>query len=82
MQKSLDHTHRRRAIWRGRAEEAQAKLEAAERRIAELEAREVTLPDRKSIQFWPGDASEFDSLGYEIAVENALTAAGIGVKGE
>lgn len=82
MQKSLDHTHRRRAIWRGRAEEAQAKLEAAERRIAELEAREVTLPYRKSIQFWPGDASEFDSLGYEIAVENALTAAGIGVKGE
>lgn len=82
MQKSLDHTHRRRAIWRGRAEEAQAKLEAAERRIAELEAREVTLPDRKSIQFWPGDASEFDSLGYEIAVKNALTAAGIGVKGE
>jgi chromosome segregation ATPase len=39
MQKSLDHTHRRRAIWRGRAEEAQAKLEAAERHIAELEAR-------------------------------------------
>lgn len=41
MQKSLDHTHRRRAIWRGRAEEAEAKLEAAENRIAELEAREV-----------------------------------------
>lgn len=41
MQKSLDHTHRRRAIWRGRAEEAEAKLEAAGNRIAELEAREI-----------------------------------------
>ena len=37
IQKSLDHTHRRRAIWRGRAEDAEAKLEAAEKRIAELE---------------------------------------------
>ncbi|HHL2825813.1 TPA: hypothetical protein ACQ431_004082 [Citrobacter murliniae] len=38
MQKSLDHTHRRRAIWRGRAEVAESNLEAAEKRIAELEA--------------------------------------------
>lgn len=59
-----------------------SRSEAAEKRNAELEARTVTLPDRKSIQFWPGDASEFDCLGYEIAVENAIRAAGIGVKGE
>lgn len=39
MQKSLDHTHRRRAIWRGRAEEDESKLAAAEKRIAELDAR-------------------------------------------
>ncbi|HGY2638799.1 TPA: ead/Ea22-like family protein [Citrobacter freundii] len=57
------------------------RLRAAEKRIAELEARVVMLPDRKLIQFWPGDASEFDSLGYEIAVESAIRAAGIGVKG-
>ncbi|ECG5934642.1 ead/Ea22-like family protein [Salmonella enterica subsp. enterica serovar Matopeni] len=59
-----------------------SELEAARQRIAELEARTVTLPDRKSEIFWPGDAYEFDSLGYVIAVENAIRAAGIGVKGE
>lgn len=52
----------------------------ARQRIAELEAREVTLPDRKSEIFWPGDAAEFDSLGYVIAVKSAIHAAGIGVK--
>ncbi|MIG38183.1 hypothetical protein AHW95_08895 [Salmonella enterica subsp. enterica] len=52
----------------------------AQQRIAELEAREVTLPDRKSEIFWPGDAAEFDSLGYVIAVKSAIHAAGIGVK--
>ncbi|ENZ1787441.1 ead/Ea22-like family protein, partial [Salmonella enterica] len=40
-------------------------------RIAELEAREVILPDRKSEIFWPGDAAEFDILGYVIAVKSA-----------
>ncbi|WP_407210986.1 ead/Ea22-like family protein [Citrobacter portucalensis] len=57
-------------------------LEAAEKRNAELEARTVMLPDRKSELFWPGDGFEFDNLGYVIAVENAIRAAGIGVKGE
>ncbi|HGZ2415677.1 TPA: hypothetical protein ACOJA7_002249 [Citrobacter freundii] len=38
MQKSLDHTHRLRAIWRVRAEVAEYNLEAAENRIAKLEA--------------------------------------------
>ncbi|EDR9797634.1 hypothetical protein CBJ02_004788 [Salmonella enterica subsp. enterica serovar Zongo] len=54
-----------------------AALEAEEKRIAELEARTVTLPDRKSEIFWPGDAYEFDSLGYVIAVKSAIHAAGI-----
>ncbi|EJX3080139.1 ead/Ea22-like family protein [Salmonella enterica] len=49
-------------------------------RIAELEAREVILPDRKSEIFWPGDAAEFDILGYVIAVNSAIRAAGIKVK--
>ncbi|EAX4764243.1 ead/Ea22-like family protein [Salmonella enterica] len=53
------------------------RLRAAERSIAELEARTVTLPDRKSEIFWPGDAYEFDSLGYVIAVKSAIHAAGI-----
>ncbi|EDX6252469.1 ead/Ea22-like family protein [Salmonella enterica subsp. diarizonae] len=47
------------------------------KRIAELEARTVTLPDRKSEIFWPGYAYEFDSLGYVIAVKSAIHAAGI-----
>ncbi len=54
--------------------------QSARQRIAELEAREVTLPDRKSEIFWPGDAYEFDSLGYVIAVKSAIRAAGIKVK--
>ncbi|ENY2726966.1 ead/Ea22-like family protein [Salmonella enterica] len=57
--------------------QSREKLEAAERSIAELEARTVTLPDRKSEIFWPGDAYEFDSLGYVIAVKSAIHAAGI-----
>lgn len=52
----------------------------AQQRIAELEAREVMLPDRKSEIFWPGDAAEFDILGYVIAVKSAIRAAGIKVK--
>ncbi|HIC5750490.1 TPA: ead/Ea22-like family protein [Salmonella enterica subsp. enterica serovar Newport] len=58
------------------------RLRDAEKRIAELEARTVTLPDRKSELFWPGNGFEFDNLGYVIAVENAIRAAGIKVKGE
>lgn len=36
----------------------------------------VKLPDRKDIRFWPGDAFEFDTLGYVMAVEEAIRAAG------
>lgn len=57
-------------------------MDRLHKRIAELEAREVMLPDRKSEIFWPGDASEFDILGYVIAVKSAIRAAGIKVKGE
>ncbi|ENZ9955612.1 ead/Ea22-like family protein [Salmonella enterica] len=55
-------------------------MDSLQKRIAELEAREVMLPDRKSEIFWPGDAAEFDSLGYVIAVKSAIRAAGIKVK--
>ncbi|EHJ8972657.1 ead/Ea22-like family protein [Salmonella enterica] len=66
--------------WHDKFRETEDKLECAERRIAELEAREVMLPDRKSEIFWPGDAAEFDILGYVIAVKSAIRAAGIKVK--
>lgn len=52
-------------------------LQAAEKRIAELEAREVKLPDRKSDRFWSGDGFEFDSLGYQLAVESAIKSSGV-----
>ncbi|EBU3913875.1 ead/Ea22-like family protein [Salmonella enterica] len=64
------------------ADAAEVEITALRQRIAELEARTVTLPDRKSELFWPGNGFEFDNLGYVIAVENAIRAAGIGVKGE
>lgn len=62
----------------------QALLEAAEKRIAELEARTVTLPqyrnspDMHTKQFY--EAIGFNQ-GLDIFIE-ALRAAGIGVKGE
>nr|WP_153879703.1 ead/Ea22-like family protein [Citrobacter freundii] len=67
-----------------RANRAEAKLEAAEKRIAELEARTVTLPqyrnspDMHTKQFY--EAIGFNQ-GLDIFIE-ALRAAGIGVKGE
>lgn len=63
------------------ADAAEVEITALRQRIAELEAREVMLPDRKSEIFWPGDAAEFDILGYVIAVKSAIRAAGIKVKG-
>ncbi|EEJ3293260.1 ead/Ea22-like family protein [Salmonella enterica subsp. diarizonae] len=63
------------------ADAAEVEITALRQRIAELEARTVTLPDRKSEIFWPGDADEFDSLGYVIAVRSAIRGAGIKVKG-
>lgn len=64
--------------------EHMAKLSAAEKRIAELEARTVTLPqyrnspDMHTKQFY--EAIGFNQ-GLDIFIE-ALRAAGIGVKGE
>ncbi|ELO0989558.1 ead/Ea22-like family protein [Citrobacter freundii] len=64
--------------------DAREKLEAAEKRIAELEARTVTLPqyrnspDMHTKQFY--EAIGFNQ-GLDIFIE-ALRDAGIGVKGE
>ncbi|HDX8781427.1 TPA: hypothetical protein RQO42_000712 [Klebsiella michiganensis] len=43
MQRSLDHTHRRRAIWRERAHAAGMEIATLRQRIAELESRTVTV---------------------------------------
>ncbi|EEJ8150630.1 hypothetical protein GTA69_004126 [Salmonella enterica] len=56
-------------------------LEAAEKRIAELEARTVKLPAACADDEYFIDGV-FQALRYERDVERALRAAGIGVKGE
>ncbi|ELZ2903298.1 ead/Ea22-like family protein [Escherichia coli] len=67
------------------------KLEAAEKRIAELEAREVQLPTRYDLRYGhPINADERHvmipkengSWLYLIDLEHALRAAGIRIKGE
>ncbi|EAP9733459.1 ead/Ea22-like family protein [Salmonella enterica] len=82
LQREKDATEAVALALRDDMRQAREQLAAAERRIAELEAREVMLPDRKSEIFWPGDAAEFDILGYVIAVKSAIRAGGIKVKEE
>ncbi len=60
-------------------------LEAAEKRIAELEAREVAVKQFDDFQIVHYGAAEDYAKGYIDCQNNynkALTAAGIGVKGE
>lgn len=57
----------------------QALLEAAEKRIAELEARTVTLPD---VEKWRSVDAVRAQNAYKVLVCKVLAAAGIGVKGE
>ncbi|WP_410738199.1 hypothetical protein [Citrobacter portucalensis] len=70
--------------WRDKFNEAEAKLEAAEKRIAELEAREVKLPKPISVLH----RRDFNDTHREIyaypeaEVNAALAAAGISVKEE
>ena len=54
-------------------------LEAAEKRIAELEARTVTLPD---VEKWRSVDAVRAQSAYKVLVSKVLAADGIGVKGE
>lgn len=65
--------------------DAREKLEAAEKHIAELEAREVAVKQFDDFQIVHYGGSEDYAKGYIDCQNNynkALTAAGIGVKGE
>jgi chromosome segregation ATPase len=78
MQKSLDHTHRRRSIWRRRAGEAEDKLEAAEKRITDCH---TVLNNLAAVarRYLP----DYDEHPDIQAADDLLeSAAGIGVKGE
>ena len=54
--------------------EAEAKLEAAEKRIAEMEAREVKLPD---VEKWRSPEAVRAQNAYRVLVGQGLSAAGI-----
>lgn len=80
MQKSLDHTHRRRAIWREKAVTVETEIAALRQRIAELESRTVKLPSLNPEMF-----NEDVMFGYRKAQKEAVdfcAAAGIKVEAE
>ncbi|HBK3067919.1 ead/Ea22-like family protein [Citrobacter freundii] len=64
--------------------EAREKLEAAEKRIAELEARKVTVKLPADYRNSDGSINDdmFNTCAVVGAFRDALAAAGIGVKGE
>lgn len=73
------------STWRKTAESNSEKLEAAEKRMAELEARTITVKQFDDFQIVNYGGSEDYAKGYIDCQNNynkALTAAGIGVKGE
>ena len=59
-------------------------LEAAEKRIAELEAREISLPERSSMLHRTDFHDDYQTvMAYKVSeVIDAIRAAGIRIKGE
>ncbi|HIF5761111.1 TPA: hypothetical protein ACX3MK_005052 [Raoultella ornithinolytica] len=65
MQKSLDHTHRRRAIWREKAVTAETEIAALRQRIAELESCTVTAENLQESAYRAGLTA-----GWNFGLEN------------
>ncbi|HBB4488436.1 TPA: ead/Ea22-like family protein [Citrobacter freundii] len=81
----LETKEEQRANWFQMAQKLGEDLDAAEKRIAELEAREVAVKQFDDFQIVHYGGSEDYAKGYIDCQNNynkALTAAGIGVKGE
>lgn len=76
IQKSLDHTHRRRAIWREKAVTAETEIATLRQRIAELESRNVTVKLPKKNIGWDRDEDDCWNNAIDACTE-ALTAVGI-----
>ena len=72
----LERKEEQRANWFQMAEKLGADLDAAERRIAELEAREVKLPERYDIEICPTPSPDGDWYSCDDVLA-ALKAAGI-----
>ncbi|EPG6846118.1 TPA: ead/Ea22-like family protein [Escherichia coli] len=68
----------------GTVDELVAALEAAEKRIAELEAREISLPERSSMLHRTDFHDDYQTvMAYKVSeVIAAIRAAGIRIKGE
>ncbi len=68
----------------GTVDELVAALESAEKRIAELEAREISLPERSSILHRTDFHEDYQTvMAYKVSeVIAAIRAAGIRIKGE
>ncbi|ENO1972732.1 ead/Ea22-like family protein [Escherichia coli] len=68
----------------GTVDELVAALEAAEKRIAELEAREILLPERSSMLHRTDFHEDYQTvMAYKVSeVIDAIRAAGIRIKGE
>ncbi|HID8807146.1 TPA: hypothetical protein ACXIV6_000983 [Enterobacter roggenkampii] len=72
----LEAKEEQRANWYQMAEKLGADLDAAERRIAELESREVKLPERYDIEICPTPSPDGDWYSCDDVLA-ALKAAGI-----
>lgn len=68
----------------GTVDELVAALEAAEKRIAELEAREISLPERSSMLHRTDFHEDYQTvMAYKVSeVIDAIRATGIRIKGE
>ncbi|MEQ4969559.1 ead/Ea22-like family protein [Klebsiella pneumoniae] len=71
MQKSLDHTHRRRTIWRWRAFTAEAEIAALRQRIADLDSRTVKLPKPHAHLIWIQAGHAPDDYWDDVAVSRS-----------
>lgn len=78
---ALERKEEQRANWFQMAQKLGEDLDAAEKRIAELESRTVKLPDSNNERFW-GYGAEFEIKLYDSCVFHALAAAGIKVEAE
>lgn len=75
-----------RTNWFQMAQKLGEDLDVAEKRIAELEAREVELPKLKMLSDYLAEVTQRERedilVGVKLEFHRMLTAAGIGVKGE
>ncbi|HHA1519733.1 TPA: hypothetical protein ACOEAX_004283 [Enterobacter bugandensis] len=73
---TVDIVDGQRDRWMARCKEAQAKLETADKRIAELEAREVKLPERYEVEMCPTPSPDGEWYSREDVLA-ALAKAGV-----